>query len=82
MPIKLPAGLSGLEINAKSDWGEICVDVLDDEGGVLAKSVPVTGDGVRLDVAWAEGDIREFTERAVSLRFHLRNAHLYSWTPV
>ena len=82
-PFVLPQGTTGIALNAKADWGEIVVELLGDDGEVLAGSAPVTGDSARLAVAWPEG-IRpaQLVGRPVRLRFIVRNALFYSWQAV
>ena len=79
-PVTLPKG--NLFINAKSDWGEVVVEVLDPEGEAIEgmKSAPVSADGVRLPVQWTEGSsLEQLAGRPVRLRFAIKNALLYSW---
>lgn len=62
-----------------SNDGAIEMEVLDDSGKVLATSRKVTGDGSRHRVEWAQGKMAPLRNRIVSLRFTLRDAHLYSY---
>jgi len=80
VPLILPKG--DLFLNAKANWGEIVVEVLDSNGNVIdgMKSEPVQSDGIRLPVKWPQG--KTFAELAgieVKLRFTLKNALLFSW---
>ena len=74
-----------LLLNAKSDYGEIRVEVLDLEdrtlpGYSLDECIPVAGDGTELQVRWKEHpDLAGATGRTVRLRFQLKNARLYSY---
>jgi len=79
-PIILPAG--DLFINAKSDWGEVVVEVLETNGNIInkVKSMPVIGDSVRLKVQWQEDNsLEHLVGKSVKLRFIIKNALLYSW---
>ncbi|MBI3922460.1 MAG: hypothetical protein HY318_13645, partial [Armatimonadetes bacterium] len=74
-----------LLLNAKCDYGEIRVELLDEEdrplpGYSLEECVPVCADGVDLPVQWRERpDLAGAAGRTVRLRLHLRNAQLYSY---
>ena len=74
-----------LVLNAKSDYGEICVELLDDEeqplpGYSLEDCVPVTSDGLDLPVQWKDHqDLAGARGKTVRLRFQLKNARLYSY---
>ena len=79
-PVVLPEG--ELWLNAKCDWGEVVLEVLEEsgEGEPLLRSEPTCGDGVRLKVKWAGGgSIAGLAGRPVRLRFNLKNSLLYSW---
>jgi len=72
-----------LRINAKCDYGEVRVELLDEEDRPLAgygaeDCVPVSADGGDLPVRWQEqGELP--AGQTVKLRFLLRNARLYSY---
>ncbi|MHC4400875.1 MAG: hypothetical protein ACYTG0_14455 [Planctomycetota bacterium] len=66
-----------LHLNAKSDFGQIVVEVLDRDGRVLARSEPVEADGFDLPVAWEEGGLEEVRDPVV-LRITLNNALLFA----
>ena len=74
-----------LVLNAKSDYGEIRVELLDDEeqplaGYSLEDCVPVTADGTDLPVQWKDhSDLSGALGQTVRLRFQLKNARLYSY---
>jgi len=74
-PLKL-AG-SHLHFNAKSDFGEILVEVLDLEGSIIAGSKPVKGDGLDIVADWKNGSL-ENLKAPVVLRFTLKNACLFA----
>ena len=75
-----------LTINAQAEKGEIVAEVLDDQG----KLVPgysredcraFSGDSLRHALSWKGGDfLGGLLGGTVRLRFHLRNARLYSYT--
>lgn len=70
-----------LELNAATNGdGHITVEVLDPKGTVLAQTKPVTGDDLRHRVEWMS-DLRlaQFASQPVALRFHLKNAQLFSF---
>ena len=80
VPLILPKG--DLFLNAKANWGEIVVEVLDSNGNVIdgMKSELIQSDRIRLPVKWPQG--KTFAELAgtkVKLRFTLKNALLFSW---
>jgi hypothetical protein len=77
-----------LFINAAIDafqGGSIRVAVLDQAGNPItgfssALSVPITGDGIRLPVAWEQGSLLErLAGQTVQLEFQMQNASLYSF---
>ena len=79
-PVVLPAG--ELRVNARSPWGAVTVEILDEEGKPIPevpRSAPVSADGVDLKVEWPGGAPPSLQGRPVRLRFTLENAHLYSW---
>lgn len=67
-----------LHLNAKCDSGEILVEALDVRGKVLARSKPLTADGLDLPVVWDQGKLPPGPEPVV-LRFALRNALWFSF---
>ena len=68
-----------LFVNVDAFKGELRIEALDTNGEVLAASAPIKGDLLRGKVEWQEGDITDLKGKAVSLRFTLRNASLYSY---
>jgi hypothetical protein len=73
-PLKLKS--SALRLNAKSDFGEITVQVLDAADKVIAKSKPIQRDGFNIPVEWTEpfnvsGD-------PMKLKLTLTNARLFA----
>ncbi|MFH1743132.1 MAG: hypothetical protein ABIH23_29345, partial [bacterium] len=66
-----------LHINAKSDFGEILVEVLDMDGKVIAKSKPIRRDDLDILIEWDEGDLKNVID-PVRLRITLKNSRLYA----
>lgn len=73
-PLMLPS--AALRLNAKSDFGEIAVEVRNAAGQVLARSEPVQHDGLNLPIERQE----EFQtpNQPVVLHFTLKNAKLFA----
>jgi hypothetical protein len=71
-----PLRLTGktLHLNAKSEFGTITVEALDESGNVIATSKPIHDDSLDTIVQWETNAIDE----AVSLRISLKNACLYA----
>ncbi|MBC8236456.1 hypothetical protein H8E77_43470 [bacterium] len=59
--------------------GELGVEVLDEHGKILVVSAPVTGDSLRDQVDWQQGNLADLKGQVVNLRFTLRNAKFYSY---
>ena len=79
-PFILPAG--ELFVNARAEYGEVVIEVLDEGGRPLDgyTSVPLEQDSVSLQVLWSEGrKLAGLEGRTVSLRFSLSNARLYAF---
>ncbi len=76
-----PFKLSGskLLVNLDARRGELRVDMLDENGNVVARSESLTGDLLDEPVKWAEGNIADLQGHTVKLRFTLRNGRLYSY---
>jgi hypothetical protein len=66
-----------LHLNAKSDFGEIIVQVLNTSGNVMAQSRSVQVDGLDIPVEWESGDLGDIST-PVTLRITLKNALLYA----
>ena len=80
-----PLGLSGdrLVVNADASGGRLAVEILDSDGKSLPgyspdDCLPIAADSVRHAVKW-KGRDKLPAERPLRLRFHLRNAKLYSF---
>jgi hypothetical protein len=67
-----------LHINAKSDFGEILIEVLDAKGHWIATSKPVRRDGLDIPAAWESGTKWENPTQQVALRISLKKAHLFA----
>ena len=76
-PFKMPG--SQLFINVDAPDGELSVEVLDDQGKVVARFRPLSGDLLCARVEWAVGDIARLKGRHTRLRFTLRQAQLCSY---
>jgi hypothetical protein len=76
-PFRLPGGK--LLVNVDARRGELRVEVFSEDGNVVARSEPLTGDLLREPVKWAEGEIADLKGRTVSLRFTLRYGQFYSY---
>jgi len=70
-----------LELNAATnEGGSISVELLDPKGTVLAKAKPTSGDNLRHRVEWTtDPRLAQLAGQSVALRFHLKNAQLYSF---
>ncbi|MCP4641318.1 MAG: hypothetical protein GY851_12825, partial [bacterium] len=84
-----PLRLDGdtLFINANATGGGIRVEVLDEDGAVMApfshnRCVEVAQNGVRIPVRWQDAEVLgELKDRPVQLRCLLQNAEIYAfWT--
>lgn len=72
-----------LFVNAKAAGGEVAVEVLDEAGQPLPgygreDATPLNGDGIRQAVQWRKHDTLP-VDGKVRLRFHLRQASLFSY---
>ncbi|MEO2031953.1 MAG: hypothetical protein ABGZ35_07690 [Planctomycetaceae bacterium] len=68
-----------LLINADARDGEVLVEILDLQDEVVANSVYSKGDTTRGELQWKPDELTGLQDRAVAVRFTLRNAKLYSW---
>jgi len=66
-----------LHINAKSDFGEILVEVLDLAGNSIARSKTIRSDSLDIVVDWKRGSLKGVNAPVV-LRFTLKNACLFA----
>jgi hypothetical protein len=67
---------AALHLNAKADFGEIVVEMLDANGKVLAQSHPIQRDGLDIPVKWS-GEVAQ-PAGPVTLRIKLKNARLFA----
>lgn len=81
----VPLRMNGvlLVINTDASDGLVAVEVLDEQGKTLpgfskADCLPIKSDSTRHTVKWKRQD-RLPTDRPLRLRFHLKNAKLYSY---
>lgn len=75
---------SHLFINADLGDGELRVEMLDRNGGVIAPftrdaCIPTTGDGTRLAVRWQGAALGDLAGRPVRFRFSLSHGRLYAF---
>ena len=70
---------SALHLNADATAGDVSVTVLDGNDQIVAVSEPVSGNQPRALVRWKSGNLDSVQAKAVSLRFSLRKASLYSF---
>ena len=76
-----------LLLNADAKGGEIVVEALDAEGQPIKgfgrdEAIPVTSDSVRHSLRWKEQkDLHQLQGRPMRLRFHMRAARIFSFTP-
>jgi hypothetical protein len=74
-----------LVINASATRGSVAVEIVDEDGDPLpgfrkADCVAFDDDAIRHTVLWGgEPDLSQLVGRALRLRFHLKNAKLYSF---
>ena len=86
-PIRIHPYAKRLVINAKARNGKILVELLDANAGdqpIPGFSLPecdfFAGDSVRHTVTWnSSSDLSSLTGRSFKIKFHLRNAKLYSF---
>jgi len=76
-PFKVPG--AKLLVNLDAPEGELLIEALEQNGDVLARSVPIQGDHPRGEVKWEQGEVAKMAGRVVSLRFTLRSGHFYSY---
>lgn len=74
-PLALPG--SRLFVNFEALRGEMRLEVLGEDGKVVALSRPITGDHRASEVSWERGRLAR--GQVVTLRFTLRAAHFFSY---
>ena len=73
-----------LKVNARSNFGQLLVEVLDEKGKVaprLSKDdcQPMRADSIEHPIHWKDGSLGDLRGKPVKLRFYLSNARLYSY---
>jgi len=77
----------GLALNADAKGGQITVEALDAKGKPIPgftreTSQPLTTDNIRHSLAWkGHKDLHQLQGKPIRLRFHMKNARLFSLTP-
>jgi hypothetical protein len=72
-----PVELKGaLHLNAKSDFGEIVIELLNSDCKLIAQSKPIRRDALRVPVEWQTAP--EAVPSAAALRIKLQNAQLFA----
>jgi len=74
-----PLKLTGrrLHLNAKADFGNVTLEVLDADGQTIAVSKPIERDSLDIPVEWQEGALPG-GDVPIRLRIKLQNARLYA----
>jgi hypothetical protein len=75
---------SRLKLNAKANFGQVLVEVLDEKGKVAPKlskddCQPMRADSIEHEVRWKDASIGDLRGKPVKLRFYLSNARLYAY---
>jgi hypothetical protein len=72
-----PLKLSGttLHLNAKADFGEIVVELLDEQGNSIAKSKSIAADSIDIPIEWKK---ETKLPDIASLKISISNARVYS----
>jgi len=71
-----------LHLNVDATGGEVKVEVTDENGKSLSgfnRSQPITGDNLSVGVKWKGVRLADIAGQSIRLRFHARNARLYSY---
>lgn len=68
-----------LFVNVDASRGECCIEALDADGILMAKSTLLKGDLLQDKVNWKQGGLKSLKGKIVSLRFTLYNAEFYSY---
>jgi len=74
-PLKLHG--KSLHLNAKSDFGQILIKVISEEGTVLAKSKSIKCDSLDIQVDWEKGNTNDI-DGPVTIQMTLKNALLFA----
>jgi hypothetical protein len=71
---------NSLFVNADAKGGELKVEILSVEGFDPGHCLPITTDGVRQEIRWKDqSGMKPLEGKPVRLRYHLKNARLYSF---
>jgi hypothetical protein len=76
---------SELQVNAKADFGQLRVAVLDVKGQPLPgftadDCLPMSADAVEQPIRWKDAkSLAQLQDRPICLRFHLKNVQLYAY---
>ena len=75
---------SELHINGKADFGQITAELLDEKRTVItgfsqAEAVAARADRIDQPLRWHGSSLESLHSRPIRLRFHLKNARLYSF---
>ena len=76
---------SELQVNAKANFGQLTVEVLDEQGQPLpgftdGDCLPLSADGVEQPIHWKESkSLAQLKDRPICLRFNLKNVRLYAY---
>ena len=75
---------SVLKLNAKANFGQVAVEVLDEARSPVAgftkeQCEPMCTDNLEHPIRWRDASLAGLQERPVRLRFQLANARLYSY---
>lgn len=68
-----------LVVNVDAPHGQLQVEILDENSTVVGYSAPLTGDLLRETVKWEHGNLEQFNDKTIRLRFKLRNGQFYSY---
>ena len=68
-----------LYVNADAHKGQLTVEALSPQRKRLAISHPLTADNPRAQIQWKSGNPASTRSRTITLRFRLKNTHLYAW---
>lgn len=84
-PVSLEGARLFINATAAAQSGRIVAEITDREGRTALPGwgaddcAPVTGDHVRAELRWQGRELAELRGKSVRIRFHLRNADLYSF---
>jgi hypothetical protein len=75
---------STLKVNAKANFGQVLVEVLDEKGKIAARfskgaCQPMQADSIEHTIRWKDASLGDLRGKPVKLRFSLANARFYSY---